>query len=33
MMDPTIGAILVIGFPIVLCVVITLFGIFSVDPD
>ena len=32
-MDPTIGAALVIGFPIVLCIVITLFGKFSVDPE
>jgi hypothetical protein len=31
-MDPTIGAVLVIGFPIVLVILIMLFSIFSVDP-
>jgi len=32
-MDPTIGAALVIGFPVVLIILITLFGKFSVDPE
>ena len=32
-MDPTIGAILVILFPVVLVLAITLFGKYSADPD
>ena len=32
-MDPTIGAALVIGFPVVLVILISLFGKFSVDPE
>lgn len=32
-MDPTFGAILVVGFPIILWGVIVLFGKFSVRPD
>lgn len=32
-MDPTIGAVLVVGFPLVLVVLISLFGKFSVDPE
>ena len=31
-MDPTLGAILAIGFPIVLCALIYAFGRFSVPP-
>ena len=32
-MDPTLGTILVIGFPIVLCALIYAFGKFSVTPE
>lgn len=32
-MDSTIGTILVVGFPVVLVIVLMLFGKFSVKPD
>ena len=32
-MDPTLGAILAVSFPVVLCIVIWAFGRFSVNPD
>lgn len=32
-MDATVGTILVIGFPLVLCLAIYAFGKFSVKPE
>jgi hypothetical protein len=32
-MDPTVGTVLVVGFPIILCLAIYAFGKFSVKPD
>ena len=32
-MDPTLGTILVVAFPIVLCLLIWAFGRFSKQPD
>jgi hypothetical protein len=32
-MDPTFGLLLVIGFPLTLCVAIWAFGRASVDPE
>lgn len=32
-MDPTLGLILVVAFPIVLCLAIAAFGYFTVDPE
>ena len=32
-MDPTIGLFLVIGFPLILCILIWAFGRVSVEPE
>ena len=32
-MDPTIGLLLVIGFPLILCIAIWAFGRSSIEPE
>jgi len=32
-MDPTIGLLLVIGFPLMLCIAIWAFGRSSIEPE